>query len=117
MQRSRAFQSLVVILISFLAVLGVYAQSASTATITGQVVDPQGAVIVGAKVTATNVATGLVRTTNTTGTGNYSLPNLAPGTYDIKVSAANFADSGAKSVTLNVGDQRDMNFKLPIAGS
>jgi hypothetical protein len=117
MQRSRAFQSLVVILISFLSALGVYAQSASTATITGQVVDPQGAVIVGAKVTATNVATGMSRSTNTTGTGNYSLPNLAPGTYDITVAAPNFAGGGTKGVTLNVGDQRDMNFKLNIAGS
>jgi len=117
MQRSRAFQSLVVILISFLAALGVYAQSASTATITGQVVDPQGAVVVSAKVTATNVATSESRTVNTTGTGNYTIPNLPPGTYDVKVEAAQFATGQSKGLKLNVGDQRDLNFKLAIAGS
>ncbi len=116
MRSSRVIQSLV-ILSCLLAALGAFAQSASTATITGRVVDPSGAVVAGAKVTATNVATGLVRSTNTTGTGDYSLPNLPPGTYDVKVSASGFAEGGAKGVTLNVGDQRDMNFKLPVAGS
>src|SRR5260370_19922552 len=106
----------VVVLCCLPAVLAV-AKRASSATITGQVVDPQGAVIAGAKVTATNVANGLVRSTNTTGTGDYSIPNLPPGTYDVKVSAAKFAEGGAKGVTLNVGDQRDMNFKLAVAGS
>jgi hypothetical protein len=80
-------------------------------------VDTQGAVIANAKVIATNLATGLVRSTNTTGAGDYSLPNLPPGTYDIKVTADKFAPGGAKSVTLNVGDQRDMNFKLGVAGT
>ena len=64
------------------------AQSASSATITGQVVDSQGAVITDAKVTATNVATGIARTANTTGAGDYTLPNLPPGTYDVRVEAA-----------------------------
>src|SRR5260370_39464819 len=106
----------IVVLCCLPAVMAI-AQSASTATLTGQVVDPQGAVIAAAKITATNVATGLVRSTNTTGAGDYSLPNLPPGTYDVKVTAAKFAEGGAKAVTLNVGDQRDMNFKLGVAGA
>ena len=56
----------IVVLCCLPAVMAV-AQSASSATITGQVADPQGAVITGAKVTATNVATGISRTANTTG--------------------------------------------------
>jgi hypothetical protein len=92
------------------------AQSASSATITGQVVDPQGAVIPGAKVTATNVDTGIGRTANTTAAGDYTLPNLPPGTYDVRVEAAKFTAGQAKAIKLNVGDQRDLNFKLTIAG-
>lgn len=107
---------LIVALCCLPAVVAV-AQTASSATITGQVVDPQGLVISGAKITATNVATGLVRSTNTTGSGDYSLPNLPPGTYDIKVTSAKFAEGGAKGVVLNVGEQKDMNFKLAIAGA
>jgi hypothetical protein len=98
------------------AVLAV-AQSASTAALTGQVVDPQGAVIANAKVTATNVATNIGRTANTTGAGDYTIPNLAPGTYDVRVEAAKFAVGVAKSIKLNVGDQRDLNFKLTVAGA
>jgi hypothetical protein len=93
------------------------AQSASMATITGQVVDPQGLVIANAKITATNVATGIARTVETTATGNYDIPNLSPGIYDIKVVAPTFAPGIAKAVTLNVGDQKDLNFKLAVAGA
>ncbi|HLW54634.1 MAG TPA: TonB-dependent receptor [Candidatus Angelobacter sp.] len=94
-----------------------YGQSSSTATITGQVVDSQGAVIANATVTATNVATGVGRSTRTTGTGDYTIPNLVPGTYNVKVEAAKFAAGSAKDVVLNVGDSRDLNFKLGVAGS
>src|SRR5436190_4231356 len=93
-----------------------YAQSAS-ATITGQVADAQGAVIPSATVTVTNIATGIQRTVKTTSTGNYTIPNLPPGTYDMKVEAASFASNEAKAIKLNVGDQRDVNFKLGVAGS
>ncbi len=61
------------------------AQSASSAQISGTVVDPQGAVVPGAKVTATNQATGTGRSVTTTSTGNYVIPNLQPGTYDVAV--------------------------------
>jgi hypothetical protein len=106
----------IVVLCCLPAVMAV-AQSASYATITGQVADPQGAVISGAKVTATNVATGISRTANTTGSGDYTIPNLSPGTYNVKVEAAQFMPGEAKAVNLNVGDQRDLNFKLAVAGT
>jgi hypothetical protein len=93
------------------------AQSASTATIVGTVVDPQGAVIVDAKITATNQATGIARTVNTTSAGNYTIPNLSPGSYDVRVDAKGFSAGSAKDVRLNVGDQRDLGFKLTLAGS
>jgi hypothetical protein len=93
------------------------AQSAASAQISGQIVDPQGAVVVGAKVTATNQSTGLGRTATTTSTGNYVIPNLTPGTYDVKVEAKGFAAGSTKGVTLNLGDQRDLGFKLGVAGS
>jgi outer membrane receptor protein involved in Fe transport len=93
------------------------AQSASTATIVGQVVDPQGAVVPNAKVTATNTATGIGRTVSTTSTGNYVIPNLPPGTYTVKVSAKGFSEGETKDITLNVGDQRDLGIKLGVAGS
>ena len=93
------------------------AQSASSATIVGTVVDPQGAVVPDAKVTATNTGTGTSRSVKTTSSGNYTIPNLAPGTYNVKVEAKSFKAGEVKDITLNVGDQRDLGFKLNIAGS
>jgi len=93
------------------------AQSASSAQISGTVVDPQGAVVPGAKVTATNVATGIGRSATTTSTGNYVIPNLQPGTYNVAVEAKGFAPGTIKDVVLNLGDQRDLGFKMGLAGS
>ena len=100
-----------------LAAIPALAQSASTATIVGQVVDPQGAVIPGATVTATNIATGVGRTVTTTSSGNYVIPNLVPGNYTVKVSAKGFAEGETRDIVLKVGDQRDLGMKLSIAGS
>ncbi|MGZ4896085.1 MAG: TonB-dependent receptor, partial [Candidatus Angelobacter sp.] len=93
------------------------AQGASSAQISGTVVDPQGAVVPGAKVTATNQATGQGRSVETTSTGNYVIPNLQPGTYNVAVDAKGFAPGTTKDVVLNLGDQRDLGFKLGVAGS
>ncbi|HEV8183000.1 MAG TPA: carboxypeptidase-like regulatory domain-containing protein, partial [Candidatus Angelobacter sp.] len=93
------------------------AQSAASAQISGTVVDPQGAVVPGAKVTATNSATGVQRSVNTTSTGNYTIPNLQPGTYDVKVEAKGFAQASSKGFKLNVGDQPTLNFNMALAGS
>lgn len=114
MRCSRIFCLILVLLM--VASLG-YAQSAATATIVGQVVDAQGAVIPNATVTATNTATGIPHTAKTTSSGNYTIPNLPPGTYDVKVEAATFAANEAKGIKLNVGDQRDINVTLGAAGS
>ncbi len=104
-------------LLSFVPATLVFGQSATTATIVGQVVDPQGAVVPNATVTATNQATGIGRTASTTSTGNYTVPNLPPGKYDVKVEAKGFAIGQANNIILNLGDQRDLGMKLRLAGS
>src|SRR5215469_8090451 len=106
-----------VVLICCLPVMMVNAQTASSTTLTGQVVDPQGAVITGATVTATDVATAVAHSAKTTSSGNYTIPNLPPATYDVKVEAPKFATGEAKGITLRVGEQRDLGFKLQVAGS
>ena len=94
-----------------------YAQTAGTATIVGRVVDPQDALIPDAKVTAINTATGVSRSVTTTSSGYYAIPNLSPGTYDVRVQASGLAVGEAKAIKLNVGDQQDLNFKLALAGT
>jgi hypothetical protein len=91
-----------------------FAQTAASASILGRVTDPQGAVVTGASVSATNTDTGVARTTKTTGDGIYHLPNLDPGTYNVSVEAPNFAKAVINAVHLNVGDSRDVNFRLVL---
>lgn len=93
------------------------AQSAASATINGQVVDPQGAVVPDARVTATNQDTGVGRTVHTTSSGNYVIPNLPPGAYTLKVEAKGFKTGEVKDISLKLGEQRDLGFKLNVAGS
>ena len=66
---------------------GAHCQSAAFATILGQALDPQGASVPGARVSATNVETGIVRTTQTTSDGMYRFDNLPPGVYDVVIEA------------------------------
>src|SRR5437763_10389548 len=61
-----------------------------TGTISGVVTDPNASVVPGAKVTATNVATNAIFTTQTDASGYYRFPNLAPGNYTVSVEVKGF---------------------------
>jgi hypothetical protein len=94
--------------------LPIWAQA--TGTIIGSVTDPSGAVIPSAKVTAKRVDTGISQSTVTTGFGTYTLPNLQVGTYLITVETGGFKTAQATGVTLDVSQQREVNFTLALAG-
>jgi hypothetical protein len=93
-----------------------YGQTAAFGTITGRVVDPKGASVPDATVTAKNTETGIVRTTKTTSDGLYRFENLPPGVYDVAVESSAFTKAEANHLKLQVGEQRDVNFTLAIAG-
>src|ERR1044071_8585612 len=69
----------------------VNAQDLDTVTISGRVMDQNGAVIPGAEVQATLVKTGQTRSTTTDAEGRYRLVQLEPGTYTVRVSFNGFA--------------------------
>src|SRR6266516_3253298 len=60
------------------------------ASLQGTVSDKSGALVGGAKVTATNQATGVSRDTVTSGSGFYRIAGLTPGQYKVDVEAASF---------------------------
>jgi hypothetical protein len=95
---------------------GAFGQSAAFATFTGRALDPQGASVPGATITATNVETDIARTTQTTSDGRYRLDNLPPGSYDVAIEARSFTKVETNNVKLQVGEQRDINFNLEPAG-
>ncbi|MET0807237.1 MAG: carboxypeptidase-like regulatory domain-containing protein, partial [Pseudoxanthomonas sp.] len=83
----------------------VFAQSTG-ATIRGQV-SADSAPAMDAKVTATNVATGLTRSVQSNASGGYSLGGLPPGTYRIDVTAA--GQNSSQNVTVAVGQTATLN--------
>src|SRR3984885_4772931 len=63
----------------------------STATLSGIVTDPSGAVVPGAQVTVHSLATGLDRQLVTDSAGLYVVPSLEPGDYQVQVKASGFS--------------------------
>jgi hypothetical protein len=80
--------------------------------ITGVVVDPTGALVPSAKVTATNVATGVVARAETTGDGYYKIPYLPAGKYTVAVEKEGFATNRVTEVPVLVGQSATINVTL-----
>ncbi len=81
-------------------------------TILGTVTDASGAVVSGAKVTVKNTGTGLERSTETSGDGSYSLPELPIGTYTVTVTQSGFQTFIATGVTVDVAAERRVDASL-----
>ncbi len=90
------------------------AQSASTGALAGTVTDPSGAVIAGASVTATSLATGQSRTATTDANGLYKFSLLPPGNYSVNFSAKGFKTIEVPSTTVNVTETVELDRSLEI---
>jgi hypothetical protein len=93
---------------------GVMSGQVSSATITGQVKDPAGRVIPKAKVTVTEEATGVVTSALTNATGEYTLPLLKPGTYDVVVEVPGFTRFEERALALSAGDHPTVDIPLTV---
>lgn len=87
---------------------------ASTADLSGTVVDPNGAVVGGTTVTATAAATGLTRTAVTAQDGSYKFIGLPPGEYEISAEAATFKKVTISPVRLTVGQEARLDITMEI---
>lgn len=85
----------------------------TTARLQGTITDPSGAVVVGATVAATDLATGLVTTVKTNDAGLYTIPALARGNYRVEVTQQGFATT-VKTLTLQVMQVAVVDFQLQI---
>jgi hypothetical protein len=105
--------SLVLVALLIHMVVGpVLAQGA--ATLTGTVSDPNGALVAGAKVTATNISTNVENTTETTDAGLYRFTTLPVGTYIIAAEAPGFKATKVENVLLTVGQTVTKDIKLDL---
>lgn len=105
------FHKSFVLILLLLLMPGLLLAQSFRGSIRGQIVDPNGKLIVGAKVSAKSPATGLVRDTITGDEGAYVLAELPVGLYTVTAEFAGFSPV-AQNIVVNVGLDTTANFDL-----
>lgn len=93
----------------------VAAAQTNRGSIAGRVTDPTGAAIPNAAVTARNTGTGVTARTVSTSAGDFSLPQLPLGAYDVSISAGSFQTSTQTGVVVTINTVSTLNVQL-VAG-
>jgi hypothetical protein len=84
-----------------------------TGSISGSVADPSGAVLDGAKVTITNIATNQIINVTSNSSGGFNSGSLVPGTYKVQVTMKGFS-TVSQTVQVQVGNTATANAKLQV---
>src|SRR5215468_2288236 len=85
-----------------------------TAAILGSVVDPNGAPVANAKVTAKDEARGTIWTTETNSEGAFNLPRVPVGSYELRIEAQGFRAAVRPGVQLELNQTARLDFKLVV---
>ncbi|HWP54340.1 MAG TPA: carboxypeptidase regulatory-like domain-containing protein, partial [Pyrinomonadaceae bacterium] len=98
------------------AFTGVVSAQVTSGTISGTVADPNGAVVEGANVTATNLATNAARTTTSDSDGHFAFTLVPPGRYRVDVTAQGFQNYQVEAV-VNITQTTTVEARLSITGT
>jgi len=101
-------------LLALLLVSAAVAAAQDSANVSGRVVDPSGASVAGATVTARNVETGFERSANTDDQGSYEIFALPLGPYEVRANKSGFQEAVRKGVHLVVGQEASVDFSLGV---
>src|SRR6187399_513262 len=98
------------------ALFGISLASAfgQTAQITGTITDATAAAVANTIVTATNVQTGVSRSSTTNEAGNYLITSLFPGQYQVSASAQGFKQMRRPALTLAVEQIARLDFRMEV---
>src|SRR3984893_863209 len=112
-----SFRSWASLAVGFLFALLVFvprSQAQVSAAISGRVIDPAGAVVSGATVTASHLETQAARTSVTDEAGRYSMLSLPVGVYEVRISKQGFQQAVRDGIHLAVGQQAIVDMTLRI---
>ena len=111
------FQTLCALLFAIVfAQLSLRAQSVR-GSMAGNIVDPTGAIIAGAKINVVNKSSGVSLDTVSTSAGSYRFPELPLGSYDVSVSASGFGTQVQQGVQVTIGTTTALNITLNPGGA
>ena len=96
---------------------GALAQTAVDGAITGTILDPTGAAVTGATLQAKDLATGLTIQTTSGPDGEFLLPRLPAGEYQITVSARWFKPLIMNQIAVELGSSTELHLKLQLASA
>jgi len=96
--------------------MAAFAQS-DRGTITGTVSDPAGAVVASAPIQAKNLGTGVEYSGATSATGNYTLLQLPPGTYQLNVTVPGFKKYSRSGLTVEVAQTLRVDISLEVGAA
>lgn len=102
------------LLCCFLLLAFAFNAAAQQAAIVGTVTDATGAMIPNVGITATDTATGTAFNTTSNAAGQYVLPSLGNGSYNVKAEAPGFKSFEAKNVVVNVGDRARVDIQMQV---
>ncbi|HEU4712589.1 MAG TPA: TonB-dependent receptor [Pyrinomonadaceae bacterium] len=102
--------------LAFLLSLASSIAAQTTSTITGEVKDTNSALLIGVRVTATALETGVKRTTSSGVEGRFVFPALAVGTYELRAEHDGFEPLVPQTVRLTVNETVHVLLVLKIAG-
>src|SRR5437773_9802969 len=104
-----------------IGILGVTALASSpawgqgfSAAIVGIVHDASGAVVPGVSVTAKHIESGLTRSVITSEAGNYSIPSLPVGAYELTAELSGFKQQVRRGITLAIGQEAVVNLTMEV---
>ncbi len=86
----------------------------NTSVIAGSVTDNTGSVVPGASIAVLQIGTGLERKTSTNANGEYVIPQLPPGSYEITVQSAGFQTARVTSIALTIAQREVVDISLKL---
>jgi hypothetical protein len=108
---------LLLVCTALLSLTPAWAQSTASGTVSGQVTDPSDAVIPGATVTLVDTATKTTRDTTTNDAGRYVFVNVAPGTYEIRVTKVGFAQTVISRQNVQIGSVTNASVTMKVGAT
>lgn len=100
--------------ICLMLAFAVHAQTTGTANLVGTIADTSGAAVPHAKVRVQNQQTSFVYESEASDNGDYYVPNLSSGTYQLTIEASGFKTSVQRDITLRINETPRINVTLEV---